>query len=50
MWNEARVAQARVNSQMASDAVLMQLVGASMFTKEGGQLLQKTLRRLTHGE
>lgn len=49
LWDEVRIASQRVNVGLASQAVLTQLVIGSLFAKESGDVLKKTLEDLTDG-
>lgn len=50
VWEEVEIVTVRLNQQEASRTVLMQLAVSSIISKEGGKLLDKTLKVLTDGE
>jgi hypothetical protein len=45
-WSEARIVRERHARRAQSDAVVMQTVIASMFSKEGGKAFEQLLRRM----
>ena len=47
VWSEARLFRERIAQRAQTDAVVMQTVIASMFSKEGGKALQKLLEGMS---
>jgi len=47
VWSEARLVRERIAQRAQTDAVVMQTVIASMFSKEGGKALQKLLEGMS---
>lgn len=46
LWDEALIARARVNSVLASEALLLQLAVGALFSKESSAVFQRQLKRL----
>lgn len=46
VWSEARIVRQRQSREAQVNAVVMQTVIASMFSKEGGKALRKLLREM----
>lgn len=46
VWSECRIVRERHAIRAQADAVIMQTVIASMFSKEGGKALEKLLQRM----
>lgn len=44
VWSESRIIRQRQARKAQADAVVMQTVIASMFSKEGGKALEKVLK------
>ena len=49
VWDEVRLARERVNSVIATQALLIQLVVGGMFSKESIETFNKTIKELTRG-
>lgn len=47
VWDEAELVVERLNSQMVTEAILVQSAVASLLTKEGGKEFTKLTKRLT---
>jgi len=47
VWSETRIVRERIAQRAQTDAVVMQTVIASMFSKEGGKVLQKLLEGMS---
>jgi hypothetical protein len=50
LWSEVRIVRQRLARQRALEAVLMQMVIGSMFNKDAGAELKKTLERMDESE
>jgi hypothetical protein len=49
VWDEVRLARSRVDTLLASQALLTQMVVNGLFSKESVEAFSKTIKELTRG-
>jgi len=49
VWDEVSLARRRMNSILATEALLMQLVVGSVMSDDSGKALKKAIEELTRG-
>lgn len=49
VWEEAELVVDRVNKDLSTETLLLQMAVSSLFSKEAGQEFQKIIKRLSDG-